>query len=164
MTTIRVRRAMIGAAVFAAALLVPLTPTAGGAQSPARDDSSAVARTVQQFHQALESGDSTAALSLLAPDAVIQESGGVESRADYRNHHLPGDIKFARAVKSVRGPVAVTVQGDVAWASSTSSTQGTYGERAINSTGAELMVLSRMNGQWRIRAIHWSARNRRPSQ
>ena len=122
-------------------------------------DSAAVAQVVHCYHAALSAGDSAAALALLAEDAVILESGGVESRAEYRSHHLPGDIAFAQAVKSERGPIRVVVRNDVAWAVSTSRTSGQYRDRAINSAGAELMVLSRTAAGWRISAIHWSSRN-----
>jgi hypothetical protein len=33
--------------------------------------------------------------------------------------------------------------------------------RAINSVGAELMVLVRSGSTWKIAAIHWSSRQRR---
>jgi ketosteroid isomerase-like protein len=93
---------------------------------------------------------------------VILESGGVEDRSEYRGHHLPGDIAFARAVRSVRTVRQVNVVGTSAWISSTSVTQGTYNGRAINSQGAELIVLTRdAGGRWMIRAIHWSSRARR---
>lgn len=134
-------------------------PTSGPAT---QSDSTAVAATVLRYHAALESGDSLAALALLADDAIVLESGGVESRAEYRSHHLQSDIAFARAVKGVRSPVRVVVRGDAAWASSTSTTQGTYRDRAINSVGAELMVLMRSADGWKIAAIHWSSRARRP--
>lgn len=125
-------------------------------------DSAAVARAVTDYHAALARGDSVAALVLLAPDAVILESGGLESREEYRAHHLPGDIRFARAVPSRRGPIRVTVAGDVAWTVTSSETTGTYRDRPINSAGVELMVLSRTPEGWRIRAIHWSSRSRPP--
>jgi ketosteroid isomerase-like protein len=137
------------------------TPT----QPPVGGDSAAVARTVVRFHEALAAGDSAGALALLAPDATVLESGGVETRDEYRGHHLPSDIGFARAVQSARGPVRVTVRGDVAWAVSTNTARGEYRGRAVNSAGAELMVLTRAaEGApgWRIRAIHWSSRARRP--
>lgn len=124
-------------------------------------DSSDVVRVVEAFHAALAAGDSAAALRLLAADVVIQESGGVESRADYAQHHLPGDIAFARAVPSIRSGARVVIVGDAAWTSATSTTKGTYRERTINSLGAELMVLSRTKGVWQIRAIHWSSRTPR---
>lgn len=138
-------------------LLVAVTVAPVRAQT---SDSAAVARTVSAFHQALAAGDSTAALALLAPDVAILESGGRESLAEYRSHHLPGDIQFARAVPSTPGPLSVTVAGDVAWAVGTSVTSGTMEGRTINSAGAELMVLTRKDGIWRIRAIHWSSRRR----
>ena len=126
-------------------------------------DSAAVAAVVARYHDALAAGDSASALVLLADDAVILESGGVETREEYRSHHLPGDIGFARAVKSERTPPRVTVKGDVAWAVSTSTTQGETNGRQINSAGAELMVLTRTPQGWRISAIHWSSRQRRPA-
>ncbi|HEV2150069.1 MAG TPA: DUF4198 domain-containing protein [Longimicrobiaceae bacterium] len=136
----------------------------GGAEArgvAAAQDSAAVAETVDRYHRALAAGDSAAALALLTPDAVILESGGMETRAEYRSHHLPADIAFARAVPRERGPIHVSVRGDAAWATSTSVTQGRYRERDVNSVGAELMVLVRTPEGWRIAAIHWSSRNRR---
>jgi ketosteroid isomerase-like protein len=122
------------------------------------EDSAAVARVVHRFHEALEAGDSLAALDLLHEDAVILESGGTETRAEYRAHHLPGDIAFARAVDREAGPVRVTTRGDVAWATSVSVMRGTFREREVNSRSVELMVLERTPNGWRIVAIHWSSR------
>jgi ketosteroid isomerase-like protein len=124
-------------------------------------DSAAVAAVVSKYHDALAAGDSVAALALLADDAVILETGGVETRAEYRSHHLPGDINFAKAIRSQRGPVHVRIRGDVAWSTGTSTTQGEMNGRTINSTGAELMVLVRTAQGWKISAIHWSSRQRR---
>lgn len=132
------------------------------AQSP-RTDSAAVVAVVRAYHAALAAGDSLAALRLLAPDAAILESGDVETRAEYQAHHLAADIAYAKSVPSVRGDVVVRLSGDAAWASSTSTTKGTYRERAVNSVGAELMVLTRTPNGWIIRAIHWSSRTIRPS-
>lgn len=113
---------------------------------------------VDAFHGALASGDSTLALSFLAEDAIILESGGIEDREHYRTGHLAADIRFARAVSRERGQIRVTREGDVAWAHSRSTSKGKMGDREIDSRGAELMVLSRTNGEWKIRAIHWSSR------
>ena len=76
--------------------------------------------------------------------------------------YLPADIAFARAVQGTRSPVRVTVRGDVAWATSTSTATGRFRGRDVNSTGAELMVLTRVaDGGWQIAAIHWSSHSRR---
>ena len=124
-------------------------------------DSAAVAAAVTAFHGALNSGDSARALALLAPDATILESGGVESRAEYRSHHLPADIEFAKAVASKRGPLVVTVSGSTAWTTNASTTEGEFRGRRINSTGAETMVLTKEPAGWLIRSIHWSSATRR---
>ncbi len=126
----------------------------------ARSDSAEVVSTVDRFHAALATGDSVAVASLLAPDAVILESGGVETRAQYLGGHLRGDIAFAQAVPRERGAIQVHLEGPLAWATSTSVTRGEYRGRTINSVSAELMVLLRTPEGWRIKAIHWSSRAR----
>ncbi len=126
-------------------------------------DSAAIALVVERFHAALASGDSSAALALMSLDVVVLESGGAETLHQYRNGHLAGDITFAKAVPRRRTSIAVTVSGDVAWASSTGTVEGEFRGRSVNSSSAELMVLSRSGGTWVIRAIHWSSRARRPS-
>jgi ketosteroid isomerase-like protein len=146
----------------AAAALLSASATSVMAQPP-QGDSAAVAAVVGRFHDALAAGDSAGALALLAPDVVILESGGAETRDQYRSHHLPADIAFARAVRSERSPVRVSVRGDVAWAHGTSATKGEYRGRPIDSAGAELVVLVRTAEGWRISALHWSSRNRRPA-
>lgn len=127
----------------------------------AADSASAVA-AVERFRAALARGDSAIALSMLSADAIVLESGDVETRAEYRSHHLPADIEFARAIPGTHTLKSVVVHGDAAWVSSTSITQGRMKERAINSAGAELIVLSRRDKQspWQIRAIHWSSHRR----
>jgi ketosteroid isomerase-like protein len=134
----------------------------GSATADVASDSAAVATVVERYHRALESGDSIAALALLTSDAVILESGGIETREEYRSHHLPADIAFARAVKSVRTAIRVVVRGDAAWATSTSTAEGKFRGRPVNSASAELMVLTRTTDGWKINAIHWSSRSRRP--
>ena len=98
-------------------------PTAAAA-TPA--DSLAVARTVERFDSLLVAGDSSGALALLAPDALVLESGGMETREQYRSHHLPGDIEFVRAVRATGDPVRVVVRGDVAWTVATSITKAPF--------------------------------------
>ena len=119
-----------------------------------------VIAVIEAFHSALASGDSTQALSYLADDVVILESGGIEDKGHYRSGHLAGDMRFA-AVPTQRGEISVRVSGDVAWAHSTSVTEGRMGEREVNSQGAELVVLVRGADSWKIVAIHWSSRARR---
>lgn len=148
--------ATIGFAAPAAAITVP------GHAALHPGDSAAVIAAVTGFHSALESGDSTKAMSLLAADAMILESGDVESRAEYRSHHLSSDMKFAQAIRGTRSVLRVTVNGDVAWVSSSNKMKGEFSGRPVDLAGAELMVLIRTKRSWKISAIHWSSHNQRP--
>lgn len=158
----RLKGVRVMAIVGAVHLSLSMAAVAAEAQAPG--DSAAVAAVVERFRNALATGDSASALSLLAEDAVILESGTVETRSEYRAHHLPADMAFAAAVRSTRGPMTVTVKGDLAWVSSASIAQGQFRDRAVNSASAELMVLSREPRGWIIRAIHWSSRSRQASR
>lgn len=146
-------------ALIAGALTAP-SPSAAQSQAA---DSAAVAETVRRFHEALVRGDSATAMGLLAEDAVVLEAGGVESRAEYEAHHLAADMRFAATVPSTPGPLRVRLAGEMAWATSTSDAVGSVDGRPVNSVTAELVVLSRTAGGWRIRAISWSSRRRTPS-
>jgi ketosteroid isomerase-like protein len=144
-------------------LVAVLTITASATDAGAittHSDSAAVRTVVERFHSALAAGDSVTALSLLTGDVLVIESGGIELRADYRAHHLPADIEFARAVRGARSLVRITIQGTAAWVVSTSTTKGRFKDRVMDSSGAELMVLRRTPQGWRIAAIHWSSRRR----
>jgi ketosteroid isomerase-like protein len=123
-------------------------------------DSAQVVAAVHAFHAALESGDSAKALSLLTSDVVILESGSLETLAEYRAHHLPADINFAKSVPAKRTVMKVSVAGSSAWVASTSVSEGQSNGRTVNSAGAELVVLTQVGDTWKISAIHWSSRRR----
>lgn len=118
------------------------------------------AASVQRFHAALAAGDSAAALDLLAADALILESGEIETREEYRAHHLPADIEFARSTTREPGTPTVTVRETAAWVASVGRTTGTFRGRALDVSSAELVVLTRTPEGWRIAAVHWSSRSR----
>lgn len=121
-------------------------------------DTAAVASTVRAFHDALARADAATALRLLAPDAVILENGSRETREEYGAHHLQADIQFAQEVPAHRTGIRVTVTGDAAWVISTSTMRGSLRGKPVNSTGTELVVLTRAEAGWVIRAVHWSSR------
>ena len=131
-------------------------------QTPPRSDSLTVIRTASRFHDALKAGDTATVKSLLSPDLRVLEGGEVENRAQYVSHHLAEDIEFAKTVKDEQTLVSYVRQGNVAWLVSTSTATGKFNGRDINSVGAELMILSRTQKGWQIRAIHWSSARRQP--
>jgi ketosteroid isomerase-like protein len=127
-------------------------------------DSSAIAAVMRQFREALIAGDSAAAMALFDPAMHVLESGGIETREEYASHHLPADMAFLQAIPGSQELVRLDIRGDVAWAISRSTQQGTFRDRSVDSRGAELMVLVRTPAGWRIAAVHWSSRNVRPPQ
>lgn len=126
------------------------------AQQPDPEAAAAQA-VVRSFHDALRRGDAQAAQSLLAADAVILESGHMETREEYLKHHLSADIEFAKAVPSKTTRSEATVSGQTAWVRSATSSQGKFRNRTVKLSGAELVVLTRASASWEIRAIHWSS-------
>lgn len=144
-----------------AAIAISAGASSVGAQQTDAVDSAAAIAAVESFHRAIVKGDSAAAVALLHPDVVVLESGDLETRKEYLGHHLGADMAFAKAVPEQRTLRSVTVAGDAAWVVSTNRTVGTFQGRAIDSEGAELIVLRKTNGKWTIAAIHWSSHRKR---
>ncbi|RPH63587.1 MAG: nuclear transport factor 2 family protein [Acidobacteria bacterium] len=130
------------------------------ASAPAPPSEAAVIAVVESFYGAMKKGDTAAAMRVIAPDAVFLESGKLETRAEYEANHLPADIKFESQVTGKRGPMRVTFEGNTAWVIATTEYEGTFEGSPVNFVSAQLMVLTRDSGDWRIRTIHWSSRRR----
>ena len=143
---------------FLGLVLVCLCFSASAALAqPSDPEALAVQAVVRSFHEALHRGDVEAIRQLLAGDAVILESGRLESRQEYLRHHVDADIEFAKAVASKVTTSEATISGQTAWVRSTSVSQGTFRNRVLKLVGAELVVLTRAAARWEIRAIHWSS-------
>ena len=128
---------------------------------PPAPDRDAIVAVVSGFHDALAKGDRDAAMSFLASDAQVLETGHRETREQYEHSHLASDIEFARAVPSTKGALIVRQEGNVAWTTSTSRSTGRMHSQDIDAEGTELMVLTREGDRWKIRAIHWSSHSQR---
>ena len=162
-TAILSSRPSITLTCLALALLIA-TPAPAQRPGPSQAESAetaAVEAVVAAYHQALAGGDRETALAILSPEVMILESGHVETAEEYRAHHLAADMAFSAAVPSRRQIIQAVVAGEVGWVISTSTVQGRFRDREIDSLGAELMVLRKQDGLWKIRAIHWSSRRRK---
>jgi ketosteroid isomerase-like protein len=126
-----------------------------GAVAPSARPAAAV---VDAFHAALRRGDTKAALSHLAENALIYESGGVErGRQEYAAHHLGADAAFAQAVPGKVTRRAGDAVGNIAWIATEGRTTGTYKDKAIDQVTSETMVMQRQGKTWKIVHIHWSS-------
>lgn len=132
----------------------PQVPTSHHASA----DAQGAGATVDAFHRALARGDQAATAALMADDALIYESGGVErSKAEYASLHLPADAAFAKAVTRTPTRRHVRAEGALAWVASEATVKGAYKGRTINSRSVETMVLRLAGPAWRIVHIHWSS-------
>lgn len=131
------------------------------AQSGRAADSAAALAIVDQYEAALSGGDSAKAVSLLADDLLVMEAGAIETRAEYLAHHLGADMKASAGPKGERSVIRVNVVGDAAYIVTKTVRPGTGAQGSTGSELAELMVLAKTAGGWKIKAIHWSSRRRR---
>ena len=119
------------------------------------------AAAVDSFHAALRRGDTAAAAALLADDALIFESGGVErTKAEYAGYHLAADAAFSQSISTTVTSRAGGSNGIFAWVASEGRTTGTYKGKALDLVTTETMILRRVGKEWRIIHIHWSSRAR----
>jgi hypothetical protein len=130
------------------------------APAPAPNDADVIA-VVESFYAAMKTGDTVAAMRVMAPDAEFLESGRLETRAEYESDHLPADIDFEKVVAGKRGPWKVTFDGNTAWMRALTEYEGTFENAPVNFVSAQLVVLTRADAApWMIRTIHWSSRRR----
>ncbi|HIF24223.1 MAG TPA: hypothetical protein EYQ27_20520 [Gemmatimonadetes bacterium] len=95
---------------LSAVLIASLVATAGASGQQRVENQ--VEAVVDAFHAAIVAGDSTTALSHLAEDVTILESGRAQNKEEYRSGHLAGDMRFAGAVPSERGEMEVRLMGN----------------------------------------------------
>ena len=149
---------LIAAMLFAAAPGVSQAAPVAGPDRTLPVPARAPAAVIDRFHAALTRGDTKSALSLLADDALIFESGGVErSKAEYAAHHLAADAAFSKAVPGKNHERSGAVAGNLAWIATEGRTTGTFKGRAVDRLTTETMVLRRTGGSWKIVHIHWSS-------
>ena len=114
-------------------------------------------QAVQAFHKALESGDVDRVKSLLDPNVLIFEGGGVErSASEYASHHMISDMAFLKAIDKQLLEQKVHVYGDSAVSISRNQFSGVYKDKAVDVQSMETLSLQRKNGEWKITHIHWS--------
>src|SRR5436190_8173692 len=160
----RLRHTMVISIVKA--LLIASVPTLLSVSNavPNEEQSPGLLSAVHAVHAALAHGDAKAALALLAEDAVILEAGTAQTRDEYAGEHLGEDIAFAKAAQTTRANETLYREGGVAWATATTHAQGDLNGHKIDSTGVELVVLTKQEGKWRIRALHWSSHANKSGQ
>ena len=131
-----------------------------GCTRSAGDVGADVRAVLESFYGAMKTGDTATAMAQIAPDAIFVESGRLETRDEYEKNHLPADIAFEKQVEGKRGEWRITVNGDTAWAIASTEFVGTFDTVPVDFVSTQLAVLTRDDGRWLIRSIHWSSMRR----
>ncbi len=146
-------------------LMIPALSAAQPADNSALDNEQLKAnrdeavQVLNDFRTAIINNDSESASNLLTDDARILESGGIETKEEYLSHHFHSDGKFLSAMERHQMSQKVTSDGNTAWISTVTHMSGTYNERNIDISSAELAVVVKTEEGWKISAVHWSSRS-----
>jgi len=159
MQFIKAKTVLLAAAVSSAAPLLAHDPAEHASETHALPASAqGPAAVVDKFHQSLQQGDTNSAVGLLADDALICESGGVErSKQEYAAHHLGADAAFAQAIPGKITQRMGSAVGELAWIATEGRITGSYKGTAVDRVTAETMILRRQGTAWKIVHIHWSS-------
>jgi ketosteroid isomerase-like protein len=115
--------------------------------------------TAAKLGDAIKAGDVDVLRTLIGPDVLIFESGGIESSlAEYESHHMPADIAFMKAMKSELISRRVIEAGDTAIVMTQSRLTGEYKDKEMDLSSTETLVMEKADGHWKIVHIHWSSR------
>jgi ketosteroid isomerase-like protein len=136
---------------------------AGGQTS---DETATITAWLKGYDAAFNAKDLDRLATFYHPDVTIFEGGGVNNGwIDYRDHHLGPELKAFENLQFGHSNTKVTVLpgGQAAYATSEYAIKAKMGERMLDSSGLETLVLVKgSDGTWKIRHSHTSSRPRRP--
>jgi ketosteroid isomerase-like protein len=125
-----------------------------GLQPKAVPAAEAVARA---FQSALQHGDRTAVLALLAPDVSINEEGHVQTRDEYASGHLSNDIAFLKSARITPVSIASMPVGDGAMVGSESEIKTSVNGKPVTLRSREMLKLKRDGKGWKIVSVQWQS-------
>lgn len=115
-------------------------------------------QVVDDFHQALSQSDSALALSLLARDVVVFESGQSDPTRDtYASAHLPADMNVAAQTQWSLVSRLAGGAGEERWVLSAYQVKGRVDGVSMNRVYLETAMLREVGGAFRIIHLHWSS-------
>ena len=148
----------------------PASVTKLSAQSAAggpSGDVAAIETWLKRYDAAFNAKDLDKLATFYHPDVTIFEGGGINNGwIDYRDRHLGPELKAFENLQFGHSNTKVTVfpGGQSAYATSEYAIKAKMGERQLDSSGLETLVLVKgADGSWQIRHSHTSSRPaRRP--
>ena len=132
-------------------------PTLAVAQAPPDSrDRAAVQRVLTGYAASVQSGDYAAVEALFGPGLhILTGPLALHSWAEYRDQELkPAAARFG-GLRYTHSGIETTVRGDVAWSNFRWQMAGTA-DTPPPVLGRATAVLERLDGQWKIVALHFS--------
>jgi uncharacterized protein YcnI len=139
-----------------------------GGQQASTDDLAAIESWLKGYDAAFNAKDLDKLATFYHPEVTIYEGGGINSGwIDYRDRHIGPELKAFENLQFGHSNTKVSVLpgGQSAYATSEYSIKAKMGERQIDSSGLETLVLVKgTDRNWKIRHSHTSSRPaRRPA-
>jgi ketosteroid isomerase-like protein len=146
---------MRGALMAGLTLLVLGTPAGAHAQVD-NQDRAAVQRVLTGYAANVQSGNLSAVEAVFgsAPH-ILTGSSALHSWAEYRDQVLQPDIARFTGLRYTHSGIETTVRGNVAWSNFRWQMAGTA-ETPAPVLGRATAVLEKLEGQWKIVALHFS--------
>ncbi len=146
-----------------AGIVLLAVPSLGHAQSRAANDrpEDQVRAVVLAVPVAVERGDLEALDALYSHDPsvlIIEGASADVGWKQYRDHHLTPELKAVKNLNYKYSKVAVSVVGEVAWASFDYSLDAVMKGKPLSLTGKGTLVLRKTGGAWKIVHSHTSGR------
>jgi uncharacterized membrane protein/ketosteroid isomerase-like protein len=130
-----------------------------GASAPVSPADADVISALESYHAALTSGDATAVERWVTPDegfAMIEGKHANSGWADYRDHHLSGELKDLSKVRFRLSVNRVQQDGTLAYVSFDYSVLPKEGPERNFGRGLATAVLVKTDTGWKIRHLHTS--------
>jgi len=114
------------------------------------------------FHAALQKGDRSRVMALLAPEVQVVEDGETQTRDGYAAHHLGEDIAFLKPAQVKPLFLGSMPMGDTAMVGSRSEIRTTHDGQPLALLSTETLTLKRTAAGWLITRVEWASGRRAP--
>ncbi|MCX7514251.1 c-type cytochrome [Frateuria hangzhouensis] len=111
----------------------------------------------QAFHGALQHGDRTIALAMLAPEATVSEDGQTQTREDYAAHHLGEDLAFLKSATVTPVWMGSKSMGDTAMVGSEQRIVTRRQSKPVTLRSKEKLTLRKFGSAWKITSVQWQS-------
>lgn len=165
-TLISIRSTLSRIMAFGICAVLFLLPQSGTAQiQPVSEtDSIQAVETLHAFRDAIISGDRLKAGQEMSEDAIVMQAGQQCDRETYINKHIIPECKYVYSVNQSVDHRILRQRGNLIWISSSYNVKVQHqGDKPVHRKLAELAILRKEKGSWKIDMIHWSDCPRYPN-